>query len=387
MDRDRLRATEGQALVDAAAQLAATMAATHAALLEILSVIDERELWRADGCCSIVDWVTFRFGVSRKTANEWIDAARALTDLPHIAGAFAGGELSWDKARAVAAVATPDSDEALSVEARETEVRYLERSARRARAVSLDEAASRHRGRFFSMRRSITQGGVRLSGFLPDVDGETLIKAIERLADDVPNDPVTGLYPHFDQRCADALVDLASGFLASEQPRHGERAMIVAHVDVSRTDAGVIRAETEGGIAIAPETASRLMCDGVIEPLLEDGIKALGLGHKSRRPSPSLQRYLDERDLGCRFPGCSRTRLVQAHHQVRWPDGRTDPDNLASLCRLHHRLMHEGGWSLRGDPEGTLEFVRPDGKVLSSHLPGISSTVRRRILDPVIGEL
>ncbi len=377
MDRDRLRATEGQALIDAAAQLAATMAATHAALLEMLSVIDERELWRADGCCSIVDWVTFRFGVSRKTANEWIEAARALTELPHIAAAFADGELSWDKARAVAAVATPDSDEALSVEAKETEVRYLERSARRARAVSLDEAASRHRGRFFSMRRSITQGGVRLSGFLPDVDGETLIKAIERLADDVPKDPETGLYPRFDERCADALVDLASGFLADQQSAHGDRAMVVVHVDAKGE-----RAELESGISLARETVERLCCDGDIE---KHGV-TVDVGRRTRKVPPWLMRQLRERDMCCRFPGCTRTRSLHAHHITPWSrGGKTNRKNLGLYCRFHHRLLHEGAWSLRGDPEGTLELIRPDGKVLSCHLPGISSTVRRRILDPVIG--
>lgn len=49
MDRDRLRACAGQDLIATAGQLAATYSATHAALLDVLAVIDERELWRADG--------------------------------------------------------------------------------------------------------------------------------------------------------------------------------------------------------------------------------------------------------------------------------------------------------------------------------------------------
>src|SRR5688572_4300864 len=111
MDRDRLRATSARDLIDSAGQLAAVLSATHAALLEILGVIDERQLWRADGCGSMTDWVSFRFGVARKTAHEWVDAARALEELPHLTAAFASGELSWDKTRAVAALAAPESDE------------------------------------------------------------------------------------------------------------------------------------------------------------------------------------------------------------------------------------------------------------------------------------
>lgn len=381
LDRDRLRATSARDLIDSAGQLAAVMSATHAALLEILAVIDERQLWRSDGCCSLQDWVSFRFGVARKTAHEWTDAARALAELPHLSEAFSSGDLSWDKTRAAVALATPESDGAVTTEARTADVAQLDRAARKARAVSVQEADERHRARFFSMRRSIAMGGVRLSGFLPDVDGETLIKAIERLADDVPKDPDTGLYPRFDERCADALVHLASGFLSSEQPAHGERAMVVTHVDVTvPTDR---RAETESGMVLASETAERLLCDAVVEPVVH-GSEGTTVGDRHRFPPAGMRRQLLHRDVMCRFPGCSRMRLIHAHHIVRWPDGPTRPDNLVMLCRHHHRLMHEGSWTMRGDPEGTVEFVKPNGDVLASHVPELRDEVKQRILGPVL---
>jgi Domain of unknown function (DUF222) len=278
-------------------------------------------------------------------------------DLPHTSAAFASGQLSWDKTRAVTALATSASDEALTAEALETDVRHLERAARKARAISLDEANLRQRDRFFSIRRSITMGGVRLSGFLPDVDGETLIKAIEQLADDVPKDPDTGLWPRLDERCADALVDLASGFLAHEQPVHGERRMVVTHVDL----ANEMHPETESGITLADETMERLFCDAVFEPVFESEGRRVGRGKKHRSPEQWMRRQLVHRDEGCRFNGCVRTRLLQSHHIKLWPGGPTEPENLVMLCRYHHRLVHEGGWTIRGDPEGHLEFVKPYG--------------------------
>ncbi|HWC13895.1 MAG TPA: DUF222 domain-containing protein, partial [Actinomycetota bacterium] len=332
MDRDRLRACSSEDLIRSAGQLAAALAATHAALLEILSVVDERELWRGDGCCSFEDWISFSFGISRKTAHEWVDAARALTDLPHLAGAFAGGELSWDKVRAVTAMASPECDQELAEQARTTEVRHLQRAAHKARAVSLAEAESRHQDRFFAMRRSVTTGGVRLSGFLPDGDGETLIKAIERLAEEVPKDPETGLYATFDRRCADALVDLASSYLASEQPVHGERAMVVAHVDLSEVPGEQPHAETESGMTLAPETVARMMCDAVVEPVFENDGRGIGIGRQDRRPPQWLRRQLVHRDLMCRFPGCTRMRLVHEHHMEHWPaGGPTQSPNLVTL--------------------------------------------------------
>jgi len=36
--------------------------------------------------------------------------------------------------------------------------------------------------------------------------------------------------------------------------------------------------------------------------------------------------------------------------------------NLVLLCSFHHRLVHEKGWSIRGNPEERVRFVRPDGR-------------------------
>ena len=281
MDRDRLRACSSQDLVDASIQVAARLAATHAALLDLIAIIDERQLWRADGCLWLEDWVSYTYQVSRRTAHDWVDAARALGDLPHLSDAFASGELSWDKTKAVSVLACPNSDETFTEEAKQTDVKHLERAARKARSISLEEANARHKGRFFAMRRSITMGGVRLTGFLPDADGETLIAAIERLADDAPKDPESGLYPSYDERCADALVELAGGALSIEQSAHGERAMVVTHVDIS--DAG-LTAETESGLPLASETARRLICDAAIEPIYESGGRPVSVGRKYRVP-------------------------------------------------------------------------------------------------------
>lgn len=387
MDRDRLRACAAPDLIDTAGQLAVAHAATHACLLDVLGVIDERELWRADGCVSFVDWIVLRFGVARKTAHEWAEAALVLRELPHLARAYGDGELSWDKTKAVAAIATGESDETLTVVAKTTDATRLETAARRARAVSLAEAELRHRARFLALRRNRALGGMKLTGFLPDADGETVFAALQRLADDIPKDADTGFYGSFDERCADALVDLCSGRLAADQQLHGERAMVVAHVDLTPEGSGGILGRVEVGakMSLAPETMARLMCDAAIDPHFEINDATVGLGQTTRQPRPRLRRYVADRDVGCRFPGCNRTRLVQCHHQVHWPaGGPTQPDNLVGLCRYHHRKMHEGGWSLLGSPEGTLEFVKPNGEVLISKLPQMSDEVKRRILGPVL---
>lgn len=70
---------------------------------------------------------------------------------------------------------------------------------------------------------------------------------------------------------------------------------------------------------------------------------------------------------------------------VHWPKGGpTDTDNLVTLCRFHHRKMHEGKWTLRGSPDGLLDFVKPNGEALVSELPRLSDEVKQRILDPIL---
>ena len=69
--------------------------------------------------------------------------------------------------------------------------------------------------------------------------------------------------------------------------------------------------------------------------------------------NPSLKRALLARDQGCRFPGCTHTKWLDAHHVVHWADGgETTLENLVMLCSKHHRLLHEGGFEIKPGPPG-----------------------------------
>jgi hypothetical protein len=71
-----------------------------------------------------------------------------------------------------------------------------------------------------------------------------------------------------------------------------------------------------------------------------------------------------DRDRGCRFPGCVATAHLEVHHVVHWADGgRTDLDNLVSLCPFHHDAHHGGEFAISGDPNDPagLVFTAPGG--------------------------
>jgi hypothetical protein len=116
------------------------------------------------------------------------------------------------------------------------------------------------------------------------------------------------------------------------------------------------------------QTARRLGCDAETVAVIErDGLE-LSVGRSRRTVPPRLHRLLEGRDAGsCRFPGCDRRRYLEAHHRQHWAHGgETRLDNLVLLCFHHHRLVHEGGYTIEGDAAGELRFRNRHGVLCPS---------------------
>jgi hypothetical protein len=146
----------------------------------------------------------------------------------------------------------------------------------------------------------------------------------------------------------------------------GGEHQVVVHVDaatLAHDEDGAC--ELEHGPALAPETARRLGCDASVVRILERDGRPLSIGRKTRALSPALKRALRSRDRTCRFPGCGQHRFLHAHHIRHWAQGgRTDLANLIQLCSHHHRLVHEGGYSVERRGGGRVRFRRPDGQAV-----------------------
>ncbi|MGK9148013.1 HNH endonuclease, partial [Plantibacter flavus] len=118
---------------------------------------------------------------------------------------------------------------------------------------------------------------------------------------------------------------------------------------------------------IDPDTAARLtitapsMTRILTHP--ETGT-VLSVGRDQYRVPTDLQRAVRVRDTTCRAPGCARpARNCDLDHTTAWQHhGTTSLDNLASLCRHHHRLKHHPGWQLQQHPGSTLHWTTPDGR-------------------------
>ena len=126
---------------DEIATLAAHLNAATARWLELVSAFDEAGGAAIDG---IERWLAFRCGLSTREAHEFVRVAGALHELPAIRGAFARGQLSFSKVRALTRVATPPSEEGLLELACALSASQLERALRAYRRVTAEEARQSH---------------------------------------------------------------------------------------------------------------------------------------------------------------------------------------------------------------------------------------------------
>jgi uncharacterized protein DUF222 len=143
--------------------------------------------------------------------------------------------------------------------------------------------------------------------------------------------------PSWGARRADALGRIAESYLqhGAGALSGGDRQQIVIHVDAETLREGCAgRCELEEGPSLPAETVRRLACDASVVTLLEDAEgEPLNVGRKTRSIPPALRRALNARDRGCRFPGCSNTRYVDAHHVRHTPTRCPTGNNCQSSTR------------------------------------------------------
>src|SRR5439155_11644695 len=195
------------------------------------------------------------------------------------------------------------------------------------------------------------EGMVRVDGDLDPENGEMLITALRSVQDAAARLQPDPRAPA--QRRADALGEICRRWLNSaDRPVvAGERPHVVVTVDLKALE-GVpgSRCKLDDAGPISPETARRWACDASVARVIMRGTsEPLDVGRRTPVVPAALRRAVVLRDERCRFPGCTRPHpWCDAHHVTHWADGgQTALANLVLLCRPHHRLVHEGGFSLQ----------------------------------------
>jgi len=408
-------------------ELAGHLAAATCRFLVLLGDFDARRGWADWEMSSCAAWLSWKCQMSSGTAREHVRVARALRDLPVIRAEFGAGRLSYAKVRALTRIATPATEAGLAEMAGPMTANQLERFARAHRQVSsADDADARVRRRL--AWRVEDDGSLSGTFRLPPLQGAVLLTALRAAASDLehphpsnaehgPATPepsvsaetwATGQpQPPTSTSLADALLVIAEAFLAGKVAAADDPEVyqVIVHVGTDAiapvsppAGAGDVSAETppaaparpgdpadparchvEDGPAISVTTAQMIACSASWSWMLHDSAgKLLDLGRRRRRPNTALRRAARERDTcRCRFPGCE-SRRVDLHHIQYWSHGgHTTLDNLVSLCKYHHMLVHERGYLIAAARDGTFAFCRPDGTAIpaSPPLPRADGTI------------
>ncbi|MFI5733846.1 DUF222 domain-containing protein [Kribbella sp. NPDC051587] len=103
-----------------------------------------------------------------------------------------------------------------------------------------------------------------------------------------------------------------------------------------------------------------LACDAAILPIVLGGnSQPLDVGTEQRFVNRYIRRALNQRDKGCVV--CKAPPwMCHAHHLIHWADGGpTSLHNLALLCAVHHRAVHNDQWAVSITSTGLVEVTRP----------------------------
>jgi len=406
-------------LADEIAEVASLIDAAEHRLLTLIRRFDEGSGWATHGALSCAHWLNWRIGLDLGAARERVRVAHALATLPLVDDALRRGAISYSKVRAITRVASAATEATLLEMAVHATASQLERICRGYRRVVADadvggppSLAEEVLSRFVRVRET-DDGMVRIEARLRPEEAAVVLQALDvarrrawgartaHAADSAVPEISAETSPaargaderhhHEPPRAlsrADALVVVAESWLSSiaagdggsetaglpvELVVHVDRAALVASGDTDdrhephapgATEPGA-HATLADGTPLALATARRLACDAHVV-LVDDDREAVGderlPSRRTRRISQRLRRALRLRDDGCRFPGCTN-RFTDAHHVVAWIDGgATRLANLLSLCRRHHRFVHEHGYQVVTAAHGEPLFFRGDGQ-------------------------
>ncbi len=356
------------------AEVCGLLNATAGRLVGLIAKVLETGAWEGAGIRSAQQWVAWKCGVSPERARRLVAMARRLAELPDTKAAMEAGELCEDQVAVICRHAPAGIDGQAAELARSATVVQLRRVLG---SYSFEEPkpAEAQTEQVPEERRWVSfgtddQGSWTLSARLPADEGALVERALRACREELfrAGEHASGPHPApSDVSWADALVAVADKALApgAQCRPHHDRHLVLLHVETGAD--GTTGGHLHLGPALSDGLRRFVSCDARVRPVMESGGKAVSVGRAFRTVPERTRIVVEERDRGCRVPGCDRSRWLHVHHVQHWEDGGTsDTANLVALCQHHHRLHHRGGLGISGnadDPDG-MTFTDERGRTL-----------------------
>jgi hypothetical protein len=382
-------ALDAAGLMGEISELTAFISQAQAQLARLAGTLDTTGGAAHGGHKSAAAFLRTRCGLTAGHAAEITVTGRALRDLAATEKALHAGDISFDQAHIVARTVTSlDADKAGPAEqilldnAPGLDTGQFRRLAAEV-SYRADPDAAEERERKRWERRHLSFGlTLDDTGLLHGACGDTVSFEILRTAAEAfappggAADTRTAAQRRMDGLVAACKIALDSG---SVPRRHGTAPHVTVLVrDETLAQApGAPPAQTGHGQALTARQVLAMCCAAQVTAIRwADGLP-LDVGRAARTEPPGLRRALEARDRRCRWPGCDALGAwATAHHIKGWRRGaRTALAELVLLCHVHHAyFIHQRGWIITGDPNGTLTFTHPAGIVtLQSSLPAASA--------------
>ena len=177
------------ALVRRADEAHAAMCRSQRELFGVIAEIDRNLLWKHDGARDMAHWLWMRYGLSEWKARRWIAAAHALTSLPVVSNAFASGALGVDKVVELCRFATVENEETLVVWAQRVSAGAIRSRGDREIRQGLEDVREIERSRYLLWWHEDDGRSLCLEGRMPVAAGAVVMRALERVADQLPASP------------------------------------------------------------------------------------------------------------------------------------------------------------------------------------------------------
>ncbi len=379
---------------------AGRMAAGEAQLLAYLGEFDARSAWSGTGILSCAHWMAWRMGMGLKAASDRVRIARRLRELPLTFTEFAAGRLSFTQVRAITRVANGD-DEARWVDvarhASGSQLERLVRGIRRARKLTEAEKARRAGDPPAVVRPKVKvrydpdDGSLCLTIRVSAEDGVAVLAAVEAARADLDAEALKALKAPAKSSAEDSAADSAPEFASRATAGEGFLTMCAAylrrraskHPTRTRRDRAALTVQIDPLLGWVRLPDGELIPPAVQSPLLtlpggvtlrrftSSDLTRRDAGRRLREPDQALRDLLAAVDgHQCRYPSCTRTRKLHAHHVIFWArGGRTDLANLALVCSRHHTLIHTENIRLSLDPATRILTVTTGTGTAVPHQP------------------
>jgi len=323
------------------------------------------------GYGAFAEYTDRHLGFSHRTTEDKLRTAAALEHLPALARAQHEGRLNASVVRELARVATAGTESAWIEAAAGLRVREVERLV--SGRLPGDNPTDLPRPEVVKHVLRFEVNAETLAAFR-----DALRHVAERTGQHLDDDAALLLIAR------EVLAPPASAVREpdSDAPLERTRTAGAARYQISviecpRCKRGFMPAGADL-LEIDPASLAAAHCDAELIPETHVGPDVQPPPTTQSIPRAVRRHVLSRDHHTCRIPGCRNSRGIEVHHIVRAEGGSNRPENLISICGIHHPAIHSGQLHASGTADA-LDVRHADGTAYGASVCAPRSDISEKV--------